>query len=274
MLASRGATVVMACRDPKRAQDAVERLKAKVPGGKTELLRLDLSSLASIREAAAELRGRHRRLYALVNNAGVMAIPYHKTADGFEMQLGTNHLGHFAWTGLLVDALEAGGRVVNVSSTAHRTGSMDFNDLLWEKSYSRWGAYGRSKLANLLFTYEMDRRFRAKEMPLSAVACHPGYSNTNLQSVGAQMGASALEGKVMALGNRLVAQSAEMGAQPTVFATVDPGVQGGDYIGPGGLLEIAGPPVKVDSNSRSKNLEDARRLWEVSETLTGVRFLD
>ncbi|HND31774.1 MAG TPA: SDR family NAD(P)-dependent oxidoreductase, partial [Myxococcota bacterium] len=176
MLAKKGATVVMACRDPGRATDAKERLLQKVPGATVEMLRLDLSSLASVRAAAAELTQRHPKLYALVNNAGVMALPYRKTEDGFEMQFGTNHLGHFALTGLLLPHIE--GRVVTVSSVMHRAGRIRFEDLNGEKSYSPWPFYGQSKLANLLFMSELDRRLRKAGSSVKSVACHPGYAAT------------------------------------------------------------------------------------------------
>lgn len=270
MLASRGAQVVMACRDPGRATEARERLLQKVPDAKLEMLKLDLASLASVRAAAEELGSRHPELYALVNNAGVMAIPYRKTEDGFEMQLSTNHLGHFALTGLLLPKIQ--GRVVSVSSGMHRAGRIHFDDLMGEKSYQPWAAYGQSKLANLLFTAELDLRLKKVGSPVKAVACHPGYSATNLQFVAARMENSSFMERFFGLGNALFAQSAEMGAQPTVYAT-SMEVEGGDYYGPS-FLEIWGAPVKNSRSGAARDAEVAKRLWEVSETLTGVHFLD
>ncbi len=271
MLAKKGATVVMACRDPGRATEAKERLLQKVPGATVEMLRLDLSSLASVREAAGELIQRHPKLYALINNAGVMALPYRKTEDGFEMQFGTNHLGHFALTGLLLPHID--GRVVTVSSVMHRAGRIRFDDLNGEKSYSPWPFYGQSKLANLLFMSELDRRLRKAGSPVKSVACHPGYAATNLQTVAPKMNGSSVMEAFNNLGNALLAQSAEMGATPTVFAATMPEVEGGDYCGPS-IVDVWGPPKKVGRNAASRDEVVASRLWEESERLTGVKFLD
>jgi NAD(P)-dependent dehydrogenase (short-subunit alcohol dehydrogenase family) len=227
-----------------------------------------------VRSFAAAFLEKHPQLDVLCNNAGVMALPYRKTADGFEMQFGTNHLGHFALTGLLIERLLATpqSRVVNVSSTAHRIGQMNFDDLNGEKSYGKWRAYGQSKLANLLFTYELQRRLEAAKAGTIAVACHPGYAATNLQAAGARMEGSSLMESIMDLGNRLFSQSAAMGALPTVYAATAPAVRGGDYVGPDGFMENWGSPKKVQSNARSHERSDAARLWEISEKLTGVRF--
>jgi hypothetical protein len=203
-----------------------------------------------------------------------MALPYRKTADGFEMQFGTNHLGHFALTGLLLDRLLAtpGARVVTVSSGAHRMGNIRFDDLQWERGYGKWRAYGQSKLANLLFTYELQRRLDAQSAPLIAVACHPGYAATNLQFAGPRMeGASFME-SLSALSNDYFAQNAAMGALPTLYAATAADVRGGDYIGPDGFAELWGHPRKVQSNRRAHDRDLARRLWEISESLTGVRY--
>jgi NAD(P)-dependent dehydrogenase (short-subunit alcohol dehydrogenase family) len=209
-----------------------------------------------------------------VNNAGVMALPYRTTADGFEMQLGTNHLGHFALTGLLLERLlgTPGSRVVSVSSTAHKVGRMRWDDLPWERGYSKWRAYGQSKLANLLFTYELQRRLEEARAQTLAVACHPGFAATNLQTAGPRMARSAFGERGMLLINRLFAQSAEMGALPTLYAACADDVEGGEYFGPDGFSESWGHPTRVRSSSRSHDHQDQARLWEVSEQLTGVRY--
>jgi NAD(P)-dependent dehydrogenase (short-subunit alcohol dehydrogenase family) len=273
-LARKGAHVVLACRDAGRAEEARARIAAEQPGARLEVMELDLASLASVRAFAGRLRARHPRLDALLNNAGVMAIPRRLTADGFEMQLGTNHLGHFALTGLLLEALLAApaARVVNVSSTAHRAGHIHFDDLQLERGYGPWRAYGQSKLANLLFTYELQRRLEAAGASAIGVACHPGYAATNLQLVGPRMSGSSLMEHVMRLGNRAFSQSAAMGALPTLYAAAAPEVRGGGYYGPDGFMENRGHPRRVGSSRRSHDAADAARLWQLSEELTGVRF--
>lgn len=273
-LAGRGAHVVLACRDPGRAKAAVDAIRGRHRDASVEAQPLDLSSLVSVRAFADRALTEHARIDLLVNNAGVMAIPRRTTAEGFEMQLGTNHLGHFALTGLLLESLLAtsGARVVTVSSTVHRSGKIHFEDLQLERSYGKWRAYAQSKLANLLFTYELHRRLRAARAELASVAAHPGYAATNLQFAGARMeNRRALE-RFYAFGNRLLAQSAEMGALPTLYAATHPEVESGDYIGPGGFAEAWGHPKKVRASARARDAEAARRLWEASEALTGVRF--
>jgi len=280
-LARRRARVVLACRDPARARGAVEAILAESPGAAVEAMQLDLASLASVRSFAAELRARHDRLHGLLNNAGVMALPERRTADGFEMQLGTNHLGHFALTGQLLDLLLAappaagpapGPRVVTVSSTAHRAGRIDFDDLQSQRRYGKWRAYSQSKLANLLFAYELQRRLEKCGADLISVACHPGYAATNLQFAGPRMDGSRWSERIMRLGNALLSQDAAGGALPTLYAATAPGVRGGDYFGPRGFGEMTGPPCKVASSARSHDAAAAARLWEVSEQLTGVRY--
>jgi NAD(P)-dependent dehydrogenase (short-subunit alcohol dehydrogenase family) len=274
VLAGKRARVILACRDLAKAQAAVDGIRAVHPNAAVEAMPLDLASLDSVRRFAADFASRHGQLDVLCNNAGVMAIPYRRTADGFEMQLGTNHLGHFALTGLLLGRLLAtpGARVVNVSSTAHKAGRMRFDDLHGERGYRKWIAYAQSKLANLLFTYELQRRFERASALSVSVACHPGYSATNLQAVGPRMAGSALMESVMQLGNRLLSQSAAMGALPTLYAATSAEVRGGDYIGPDGFFENTGYPKKTSSTASSHDREAATRLWEVSEQLTGVRF--
>lgn len=273
-LATRGAAVVMACRDPQRAQAAADEVRRVAPFAKLELESLDLASLDSIQAFSARLANVHPVIDGLINNAGIMAIPRRTTADGFEMQLGTNHLGHYALTMRVLLLLEAAKapRVISVASAAHRMGTMNFDDLMGEKSYAPWSAYGQSKLANLLFTYELHRKLRAAGKRTIAAAAHPGYAATNLQGVGAQMTGSKLSAWVMNVGNSIMAQSASMGALPTLYAATMREVKGGEYFGPDGFLEFRGHPRRCDSNAKSKDLQTAQKLWEASERLTGVRF--
>ena len=273
-LAGAGAQVVLACRDQAKGRAAEEQIRATHPRAATALMPLDLSSLADIRRCADEILRAYPRIDVLMNNAGVMALPYRQTADGFEMQFGTNHLGHFALTGLLLERLRAtpGGRVVTVSSGAHRMGKIRFDDPHWRSGYSKWPAYGQSKLANLLFAFELQRRLAAAGADTMSVAAHPGYAATNLQAAGPRMvGSSALE-RIMDIGNSLFAQSAAMGALPQLYAAAAPDVRGGDYIGPDGLGELWGHPRRVTSNARSRDAEAARRLWALSEEMTGVTY--
>jgi hypothetical protein len=274
VLAARGAHVILACRDAAKAKTAQEEIARRHGDASVEVRALDLASLASVRAFAESVRDDVPRLDLLVNNAGVMAIPRRTTSDGFEMQLGTNHLGHFALTALLIDRLAAtpGARVVTISSTMHRPGRIRFDDLQSERSYSKWGAYCQSKLANLLFAYELDRRLRAAGAPLASVAAHPGYAATNLQTVGARMEQSSFLERFYEFGNGLFAQSAAMGALPTLFAATSSEIASGDYAGPGRLGELWGAPRKVSSTARARDPELGRRLWEVSESLTEVRF--
>ena len=264
-LARHGARVLMACRNQTKAAEAAARVRAEAPAAAIEIVPLDLASLDSIRSAAADVASRTDRLDLLVDNAGVMAVPRTKTADGFEMQLGTNHLGHFALTGLVMPLLTAApaGRVVVVASDAAKWGRMRFDDLMGERFYFRWLAYGQSKLANLLFLRELSRRAGSR---LVVAGAHPGYAATNLQS------APGLPGRVMALGNRLLAQSDAAGALPQLYAATMPDVRTGDYFGPDGLLGLRGAPHRVTPIKAAQNDEDARRLWEVSEQLTGVTY--
>jgi NAD(P)-dependent dehydrogenase (short-subunit alcohol dehydrogenase family) len=270
--ARKGAHTILACRNMDKAQAALNELLAEIPGAPAEIMQLDLSSLASVRQFATGFQAKYDKLDVLVNNAGIMMVPYGTTEDGFERQFGTNHLGHFALTGLLLDRLikTPGARVVNVSSGGHRFGKMDFDNLMYEEGngYSPTAAYGRSKLANLLFTYELQRRFSASGVAAIATAAHPGGSNTNLA---AHMEDQLAFKLLMPLFSR-ISQEAAMGALPTIRAAVDPVVTGGQYFGPGGFLEQAGYPVLVQSSAASHNLADAQKLWQVSEQLTGVTF--
>jgi NAD(P)-dependent dehydrogenase (short-subunit alcohol dehydrogenase family) len=269
-LARAGARVVLACRNTDKGRSAGDEIRAAVPHAAVEVGALDLGSLESVRTFAEWFRAEHPGLDLLINNAGLMAPPRGVTADGFELQFGTNHLGHFALTGLLIGAMEGheDARVVTLSSTAHRMGRIDFDDLQGEHRYRRWGAYGQSKLANLLFALELDRRLRAAGATVRSLAAHPGYAATNLQSSAPPL----LDRLVMAVSNRVVAQSADMGALPTLYAATYPGLEGGTYVGPGGVAEQRGHPKVVSPNSSARNEPAARRLWSVSEELTGVHF--
>ncbi len=255
-LARSGANVVLAVRNAAKGEAAAAQI-----GHGAQVRPLDLASLASVRAFAAAWEG---PLDVLINNAGVMAVPESRTADGFEMQFGTNHLGHFALTGLLLDRIT--DRVVTVSSGAHRIGKIHLDDLNWEKRYQRWPAYGQSKLANLLFTFELQRRLAASGSAVKALAAHPGYASTNLQSHTA-----SIQDKLMAVGNRLLAQSADMGALPTLYAATQD-LPGGSYVGPDGIGEQRGHPKLVGCTSAARDEAVAAQLWERSEALTGVTF--
>ena len=255
-----GAHVVLAVRDERRGRAAAASLTGS---GSTEVRALDLADLTSVRTFADQWG---RPLDVLVNNAGVMAVPERRTADGFEMQIGTNHLGHFALTNLLLRHLT--DRVVTVSSAAHRMGKIDFDDLNWERRrYSRWPAYGQSKLANLLFTLELQRRLDAAGSNLRALAAHPGYASTNLQS----HSGNVLQNALMALGNKLFAQSDSMGALPSLYAATSD-LPGASYVGPDGLLESRGHPTLVGRSDRASDTLAATRLWGLCEQLTGTTF--
>jgi NAD(P)-dependent dehydrogenase (short-subunit alcohol dehydrogenase family) len=257
-LAGAGARVVLAVRDEERGRAAAASID-----GDTEVRRLDLADLASVRAFADAWEG---DLDVLVNNAGVMAIPEARTADGFEMQIGTNHLGHFALTNLLLPSVR--DRVVTLASGAHRMGAIRLDDLNWEQGgYHRWRAYGQSKLANLLFTGELQRRLEASGSPVRALAAHPGYAATNLQS----HTGSRLQNGLMWLGNKLIAQSDEQGAWPTVYAATQD-LPGDSYVGPDGFQEGRGHPTLVGRSAAARDTETARRLWELSERLTGISF--
>jgi NAD(P)-dependent dehydrogenase (short-subunit alcohol dehydrogenase family) len=272
-LARGGARVLLACRDEARGHAALERLHAEVPGTDSELRLLDLADLASVRAFAT---GVEEPIDLLVNNAGVMALPRRKTADGFEMQLGTNHLGHFALTGLLLERLleSRDARVVTVASEAHVLGRISFDDLHGERSYQRWLAYAQSKLANLLFCFELQRRAEAAGAPLRSVAAHPGWAATHLQFAGAEMDVrlfGRLQAGAMKLVNAVVAQSDAQGALPLLYAATME-LPGGSYVGPDGPRGLRGYPTLVGSSRRASDEALASRLWEVSERLTGVSY--
>jgi NAD(P)-dependent dehydrogenase (short-subunit alcohol dehydrogenase family) len=274
VLAARGATVVLACRDDARAEAAAGRLRAQIPGADVATLRLDLAALASVRAAAAEFRDRYARLDLLINNAGLMIPPYGRTADGFESQFGTNHIGHFALTGLLLDRLlgSAGSRVVTVSSHAHRRGVIRFDDLNFENGYHAMSAYGQSKLANLLFTYELNHRLAASGVETIAVAAHPGGARTGLTRHSPLLFRFVVHRRTKWFFTWLI-QDAANGALPVLRAATDGEVRGGEYFGPDGWKEFTGRhPVRVESTPLSHDRELQRRLWAESERLTGVHY--
>lgn len=271
--AGKGAETILACRNETKALRAVRQIINNIPEAKVSYMHLDLGCLESVHRFAEGFRSSYSHLDILLNNAGVILNPYRTTEDGFESQMGINHLGHFALTGLLMDVIARtdGARVVNVSSRIHRKGRMDFDKFQHTsgKGYSRIGAYSRSKLANLIFTYELDRRFRKSNIHAKAVAAHPGYSYTDF-------GRARFFKVLRYLFYPLVVaitQSSKSGALPSLRASVDPSVEGGDFLGPGGRFQIKGPPVSVSSNGASHDKKDALLLWEISEELTGVSYL-
>ncbi|HEX9019083.1 MAG TPA: oxidoreductase [Anaerolineaceae bacterium] len=273
-LAGKGAHVTLAVRSVERGEAAAQDIRKRYPASAVRVLPLDLADLASINRFAVDYRQRGAPLDILINNAGVMNIPFRRTADGFEMQFGTNHLGHFALTGLLLPVLLSApaARIVTVSSINHNFGRIDFDNLDGSKKYGGFPAYNQSKLANVLFAYELQRRLAAHGAKTISVACHPGYASTNLQSAGSRMTGSRLGLVFWSFANAIMAQPAEMGALPSLYAAVAPGVPGGSFVGPLGLGGIRGTPGVVRSNPRSYDMETARRLWQVSEALTGVTY--
>ena len=263
-LAAKGATLVAACRNLDKADAAADAIR-QVADAKLDIIPLDLASLTSVRAFAERFNANYDRLDLLVNNAGVMVPPYTTTEDGFELQFGANHLGHFTLTGHLLARLLAtpGSRVVTVSSSAHRIGELDFGNLQAERGYKPWRAYGRSKLANLLFTLELQNRLDAASADTVAVAAHPGGTKTNLQSHMSSLWRPLLN---------LIMQEPAMGALPTLYAATAPDVRGNEYFGPDGFGEIRGHPRRVDSSEASQDVGAARLLWAESERLTGVRY--
>ena len=256
--AGRGASIVLACRNVAKGEAAAARMT-----GEVTVRHLDLADLASVRKFAAETDA----IDVLVNNAGVMAIPQRRTADGFEMQIGTNFLGHFALTGLLLPKIA--DRVVTVSSNMHRMGRVDVDDLNWQRRrYRRWAAYSQSKLADLMFALELARRLERNGSAVRSVAAHPGYADNAL---GSHPG--SIQDRLIGLGNRLLAQSADQGALPPLYAATMPDVRGGEYFGPSGLIQLRGYPTRVGSSRRSRDTDTAMRLWEAARALTGVAFL-
>lgn len=274
LLAARGAEVTLAVRNLAKGVIAAQSVRAAVPAARLEVRLLDLADLASVRQFASAFCATYDRLDILLNNAGLMAIPRRETRDGFEMQFGVNHLGHFALTGWLLPMLLANpaARIVTVSSGIHVAGSINFADLHSKRGYSNWRAYAQSKLANLLFAYELQRRLEQAGSTALSVAAHPGYAATNLQAVGPAMTGSRSGQALMQAANRVMAQSAAMGALPPVYAAAAVNVRGGDYYGPGSLMGLRGLPVKSRSSRRSHDHALAARLWAVSEGLTRVVY--
>ena len=276
-LARHGAAVTVTARDSVKGDEYVQQLRATVPAADVELQLLDLADLDSAKRAAEAVASRHDRIDILVNNAGVMATPDRTTADGFELQIGTNHLGHFAWTAALWPTLLASNaRVVTVSSLMHATvKGIDLSSLTTAGSsrrYRRWKSYGESKLANLVFAKELDRRIKAAGLGVISVAAHPGYANTNLQSAGLNLGRSALPGQAMHQISRVIGQPAEHGAWPTLMAATDPALTGGEYVGPSGPGQMRGRPKLVGMTRAARDEQLADALWDASESATGVTF--
>ncbi|WP_299266949.1 oxidoreductase [Halorientalis sp.] len=274
--AEAGATVVMACRSVGRGESAADEIRGQVPDATLSVTELDLADLESVASFAEAFTDTYDGLRALCNNAGVMAIPRSETEDGFETQFGVNHLGHFALTGHLLDALretDGESRVVTQSSGLHENGTIEFSDLQNERDYGKWDAYGQSKLANLLFAFELNRRLDAAGTDgVTSVGCHPGYADTNLQRRGPEQAGSTLRLAIMKVANAVVAQDAATGALPMLYAATAPEVRGGEYIGPSGFMNMRGPPAEDTPSRRARDSETARRLWDRSEELTGVTY--
>jgi NAD(P)-dependent dehydrogenase (short-subunit alcohol dehydrogenase family) len=273
-LAEHGAHVIMACRDDEKARRARDKLESALERSSLELLHLDLADLVSVRQAADAVQTTHARLDLLVNNAGIMGSPYRQTADGFELQMATNHLGHFALTGLLFDRMvtTARSRIVTVSSHLHRIGHLRPDDVAGESFHSTWVAYGTSKLANLLFTFELDRRLRASGLPTLALAAHPGWTRSNLAGTGAALGNSRVRRRLGRAAGSTFGQSAAGGALPVLCAATSTSVHSGQYLGPAHLLGVYGPPRLARASRRARNAALAAALWDESESLTGVRY--
>jgi NAD(P)-dependent dehydrogenase (short-subunit alcohol dehydrogenase family) len=272
-LARAGAHVILTARNERKLADTARAIGATLGNAGLTTVPLDLADLSNVRRAAEQVLERTEKLDILVNNAGVMATPYRRTADGFELQLGTNHLGHFALTGLLFPAL-ADARVVTVTSLMHRTvRRVPLDDPRGERSYQRWPAYSASKLANLQFTLELDRRARAAGMDLTSVAAHPGFTATELQTTGPQLGGSSFWARLLAAVTPVVGQPADAGALPTLYAATEPGLPGGTLVGPSRMLGMHGPPTVTGMSGAARNAEAAAKLWRLSEDTTGVTFL-
>ena len=265
VLASKNASIVMAVRNMKKAEKVVKEIQSEYSGSKIDIISLDLNSLESVSSFDKEFRNNYKKLHVLINNAGIMMCPYSKTKDGFEIQMGTNHLGHFALTGtlmpILVDTIDS--RVVTTSSIAHRAGNIKFDDLNWEKrKYDTYRAYSDSKIANLYFTYELVRRFKDVKSAPVFMSSHPGWTKTELDR----------HSGIASFLTNIIAQTVQMGTLPTLRAATEENTKPGDYYGPTGMMEMRGYPALVKSNKRSHNIEDAKKLWELSEQLTGVKY--
>ncbi len=265
VLAGKNATVIMAVRNIKKGESVANEIRVEFPTAEVMVRELDLTSLASIKTFSDGIIRDYKRLDMLINNAGIMVCPYAKTRDGFEIQMGTNHLGHFALTGHLMPLLRKteGSRIAATSSVAHKLGNIDFSDIHWEnRKYNKQRAYGDSKLANLLFTYELVRKIKDEKNGPKVTVAHPGWTRTELQRH------SGLANFL----NNFFSQGVEMGTLPTLRAATDPDAESGDYFGPEGFMEMQGYPVKVKSNKRSYDEHAAQKLWELSEQLTGIHY--
>jgi NAD(P)-dependent dehydrogenase (short-subunit alcohol dehydrogenase family) len=281
-LAGKGATVVVACRSTEKGEKAVEQMRGELApnggGAQFDVQALDLADLLSVRAFAETIKAAYPGgIDILINNAGVMASPRHETADGFELQFGTNHLGHFALTGLLFDELKKkpGARVVTLSSNGHKLGKLNFEDLQGKESYRRWGAYTQSKLANLVFALDLQTRIGEANLEMKSIGAHPGVSNTNLTAAGNDLGNSffsVVSKPFLKLSDALLAQDAEHGALPTLYAATKPDLAGGTYIGPDGMGELRGSPTIVAPRKVAHNVEIADQLWNKSVELTGVEY--
>lgn len=281
-LARKSATVVVACRSVEKGEKAVEQMRGELApnggGAQFDVKELDLASLSSVRAFAETIAAAYPAgIDILINNAGVMAPPRHETADGFELQIGTNHLGHFALTGLLFDELKKkpGARVVTLSSNAHKMGKLNFDDFQSEKGYKRWSAYGQSKLANLVFALDLQTRIGEAGLEMKSIGAHPGVSNTNLTAAGNDLGSSffsVVSKPFLKMSDLFLAQDAEHGALPTLYAATDEGLSGGEYIGPDGLGEMRGSPTIVAPRKVAHSSEVADQLWDESVKLTGVEY--
>ena len=274
VLADHGAHVVMACRDLEKARRAADELENDLDRSSIELLALDLADLVDVRRAAEKFLTAHARLDVLINNAGVMGTPYRQTADGFELQMATNHLGHFAFTGLLLDRLLTSGpsRVVTVSSQMHRYGRIDFDDVAGLRVGNTWRHYGASKLANLLFSSELSRRLLANDESAIAVAAHPGWTRSNLFGTGAALGGRRVRTKAARTLGTLLGQATASGALPSIYAATARDVRSGEFIGPSHAFQLFGPPTVVRPSRQARNDAGALRLWKISEELTDVRY--
>lgn len=274
VLASKGATVVMTVRSTARGEEAKENILQEIPKADVHVMQLDLSSLASVKSFSEKFLGQFDRLDVLINNAGVMQPPRRETEEGFELQIGVNHFGHFALTGYLLPLLKQtpGSRVVTQSSVAHLQGKMNFDDLNSQQSYSRTGAYAQSKLANLLFAFELQRKFDQAEIDAVSIGVHPGYTATNLQQNGPTVGGRSFLSIIYKLSNFLMAQSVNKGVLPMLYAATMDDVNGGDYLGPKGLGGSRGYTRRVKARNTAYNLEDAYQLWQISEKLTGISY--
>ena len=272
-LAEKGAHVIMACRNPQKANEAMDTLRREVPNADITFLQMDLASQSSIKAAVETFKEDHTQLDLLINNAGVMWLPKSDTEDGYEMQFGTNHLGHFTLTGLLLDMLTntPDSRIVTVSSLGHYTGKIHFDDIKLDKRYGKHKSYAQAKLANLMFAYELDRKLKAAGKNTRSIAVHPGGSSTNLATPGFEKGASLFTG-VAKVFFPYVTQNAQSGALPTLFGATAAEANGGDYIGPSKLFEVIGAPKKVSSSRYSKRKDVAEQLWKLSEELTNIQF--